>query len=159
EIFIIPGFGFAGIAGVVLVIGSLLAGLVGNIGFDFPTGESMSTAITTLAVTLVLFVVLLFSLGRYLPKSERFGELVLQPELASSLGYTSSETRDDLVGQEGITITPLRPSVMAEIGGDRFDVTSVSDYVPAGIAVIVRSVRGGRIEVRAKRDGDSPARA
>ncbi len=159
EIFVIPGFGFAGIAGVVLVIGSLLAGLVGNIGFDFPTAESMSTAITTLAVTLVLFVVLLFSLGRYLPKSERFGELVLQPELASSMGYTSSETRDDLVGEEGITITPLRPSGTAEIGGDRFDVTSVSDYVPAGTAVVVRSVRGGRIEVRVKRDGDRQARA
>ncbi len=159
EIFVIPGFGFAGIAGIVLVIGSLLAGLVGNVGFDFPTGESMSTAITTLAVTLVLFVVLLFSLGRYLPRSDRFGELVLKPELASSEGYTSSETRDDLIGAEGVTITPLRPSGMAEIGSDRFDVTSVSDYVPAGTPVVVRSVRGGRIEVRVKRDRDSQARA
>ncbi|MDX1430664.1 MAG: NfeD family protein, partial [Rhodothermales bacterium] len=149
EIFVIPGFGIAGVAGVILVFGSLLAALVGNIGFDFPTGESISSAITTLAVTLVLFVILLFSLSRYLPRSERFGQLVLQPELASSAGYTAAETRDDLVGLEGTTITPLRPTGTVEINGDRFDATSVSDYVAAGVRVVVRSVRGGRIEVRA----------
>jgi membrane-bound serine protease (ClpP class) len=34
EIFIIPGFGVAGIAGIVLVVGSLFAALIGNIGFQ-----------------------------------------------------------------------------------------------------------------------------
>jgi len=150
EIFVIPGFGIAGVSGVVLVIGSLLAGLVGNVGLDFPSGEAVSSAITTLAATLILFVLMLFSLSRYIPRSQRFSQLILTPELASSSGYTAAETRDDLVGLEGVTLTPLRPSGTVEIAGDRYDVTSVTDYVPAGATVVVRSVRGGRIEVRVK---------
>ncbi len=148
EIFVLPGFGIAGISGIVLVIGALLVGLVGNVGLEFPAGESISQAITTLAITLVLFVVLLFSLGRYLPKSERFGQLVLKPELASSAGYTSAEVHTDLVGAVGITITPLRPTGIAEFGGERYDVTSLAEYVPSGARVVVRNVGGGRIEVR-----------
>ncbi len=148
EIFLLPGFGIAGISGIILVVGALLAGLVGNVGLEFPTDESVSQAITTLAITLVLFVVLLFSLGRYLPKSERFGQLVLKPELASSAGYTAAEFPSDLVGAVGVTVTPLRPTGIAEFGGERYDVTSLGEYVPSGSNVVVRNVRGGRIEVR-----------
>jgi membrane-bound serine protease (ClpP class) len=150
EIFVFPGFGVAGVGGVILIFGSLFSALVGNVGLDFPSGEAMTSAITTLAVTSVLFVALLFSLGRYLPKSERFGQLVLAPELLSSAGYTSSESQVELVGREGVAITPLRPSGAAEFDGERVDVTSVSDFIPAGSIVIVKRVSGGRVEVRMK---------
>ena len=150
EIFVIPGFGIAGVTGVILIFGSLLSALVGNVGLDFPTGESLTTAITTLAVTSVLFVVMLFSLARYLPRSGRFSQLVLAPELSSSAGYTSSEVHDELVGKVGIAITTLRPSGTAEFDGERIDVTSVSDFIEAGSVVVVKRVTGGRVEVRMK---------
>lgn len=150
EVFITPGFGVAGVSGVLMIFGSLLAALVANVGFQFPTGEALTSAVTTLATTSVLFVVLLFTMGKYLPRSGRFGQLVLAPRLSRSAGYTSADAHDELVGRVGITITPLRPSGTAEFGGDRFDVTSVSDFVPAGSRVIVKRVGGGRIEVRVK---------
>ncbi|NND73184.1 MAG: nodulation protein NfeD [Rhodothermales bacterium] len=148
EIFIIPGFGFAGVSGIICVIAALLFGLVGNVGFSFPSVQGMSTAITTLAATLILFVMLLFSLGRYLPKSERFNKLVLQPELGSTSGYLASPAHDSIIGRTGVAITPLRPAGTAEIDGERIDVVSRGEFVPAGSSVKVLSAKGSKIEVR-----------
>ncbi len=148
EIFVIPGFGVAGISGLLLVVGSLFAALVGNIGFQFPPAEALASAIATMAVTLLLLVALMFSLGRYLPSSERFNHLVLAPELSSMSGYVSADTVEALKGRRGVTLTPLRPSGSAEIDGDRVDVIAASEFIAAGTPVQVVRVRGSRVEVR-----------
>lgn len=148
EIFVIPGFGIAGISGLVLVLGSLVAALIANVGFSFPSGAAITSAISTLAVTLVLLVLLMFSLGRYLPQTERFGQLVLQPDLSSATGYTSADTDATLLGQRGTALTPLRPSGAVEIDGRRLDVVTAGDFIDAGAHVEVVRVRGSRIEVR-----------
>lgn len=148
EIFIIPGFGVAGISGLILVVFSLGASLIGNIGFQFPADGAISSAIATMAVTLVLLVILIFSLSRYLPQSERFSQLVLTPELGSAIGYTSSDSIDELVGKLGRTVTPLRPSGTAEIDEERIDVIATGQYIPAGASIRVTNVRGSRVEVK-----------
>ncbi len=148
EIFVIPGFGVAGISGIVLVLAALVASLVGNVGFDFPPLTEFSPAFGTLAVTLVLLVLLVFSLGRYLPRSERFSQLVLRPELSSASGYTAAETHDELLGQVGRTLTPLRPAGTVEIGRARVDVITAGEFIERGVPVEVVQVRGSRVEVR-----------
>lgn len=148
EILIIPGFGFAGIGGLILVVASLGASLIGNVGLDFPAGEALSSAVLTLAATLVLFVVLLFSAARWIPKSERFAELVLVPDLSSSGGFTSFDDQVQLVGMTGRTLTPLRPSGMALLDDKRVDVITLGEYVDSGVSVQVVSARGSRIVVR-----------
>jgi len=148
EIFVIPGFGVAGITGLILVVGSLIMGLIGNVGFNFPSGAAVSTAILTMAATLVLFVILIFSLGRYLPQTTRFGQLVLAPELSSDLGYTSADSALELNGRVGTALTPLRPAGAVEIDGERVDVVTAGEFISAGTAVRVVSTRGSRVEVR-----------
>ncbi|MFQ5570695.1 MAG: nodulation protein NfeD [Rhodothermales bacterium] len=148
EIFVIPGFGIAGISGIIMVVVSLLVSLVGNIGFSFPPLSAFSPAFTTLAATFVLLVLLMFSLGRYLPKSQRFNQLVLAPELSSATGYTAAETHRELVGQIGRTLTPLRPSGMMEIGHERVDVITSGEFMASGMPVKVVRVQGSRVEVR-----------
>lgn len=148
EIFVIPGFGVAGIGGLVLVAGSLFAALIGNVGLAFPPFAALAPAVGTMAVTLVLLIVLMFSLSKYLPKSERFGHLVLSPDLASASGYVSSDALDDLVGQAGVAVTPLRPAGTADIGGDRIDVVTRGEFVAPGAAVEIIQVRGSRVVAR-----------
>lgn len=152
EIFVIPGFGVAGVAGLLLVVGSLFAALVGNVGLTFPPVEAVTGAIGTMAVTLILLVVLMYSLGRYLPRAERFNRLVLAPELTSALGYTSADTVDTLLGRTGVALTPLRPSGMAEFEGERVDVITAGEFVASGSSVRVVRVRGSRVEVRPVRE-------
>lgn len=148
EIFVLPGFGIAGISGLVLIVFSLGAAMIGNIGFAFPSGPAITSAIGTMAVTMVLLVVMVFSLGRYLPHSQRFNKLVLGPDLSSATGYTSADTNDSLVGAVGTSVTPLRPSGTIDVNGDRIDVISMAGYIPAGSSVSVTGVRGSRVEVR-----------
>ncbi len=150
ELFVIPGFGIAGIAGIICVLGALVASLVGNVGFSFPSGGAITSATSTLAITLVLLVMLLVSMGRYLPRSERFRNLVLEPDLSSATGYTSADTDASLLGQIGRAITTLRPSGVMQLDSDdrRVDVMTAGEFIEAGEAIRVVSVRGSRVEVR-----------
>ncbi|HIL56900.1 MAG TPA: hypothetical protein EYG39_03210, partial [Rhodothermales bacterium] len=148
EVFVTPGFGVFGIAGVVATLGALLIALVPNIGFQFPSDGEIAQATTTLAATLVLLVVLAVSLGRYLPRSERFSRLILADELSAVTGHTSSDTDETLLGLRGRAITSLRPSGTADLNGRRVDVVATGQFVDAGTEVEVVSVRGSVVEVR-----------
>ena len=147
EVFITPGFGLAGVSGLILSVGALFAALVGNVGLEFPPMTEVVSAIYTMAATMVLLVILLFSLGRYMPTSSAVGRLVLAPELSSIGGYTSAETKDWLVGMTGTALTALRPSGTAVIGDERVDVVSQGDFVDRGSPVRVINVSGSRVEV------------
>lgn len=148
EVFVIPGFGVAGILGLVLTIGSLLAALVGNVGLEFPGSGAIARASATLAATLFLLVILVFSLARYIPRSKRLSEFILQPDLSSADGYTSAESDASLLGQTGVTATALRPSGIAVIDDQRVDVIAQGTFIDADIEIEVVDVRGSRVEVR-----------
>ena len=148
EIFVIPGFGAFGIAGIVLVLAALVLALVPNVGLAFPTDGDVARATATLAAALVLVVLLGASLSRWLPRSERFNRLILLPDLAAARGYTSAETDTGLIGQTGTALTPLRPAGTASFGERRVDVVSQGSFVAAGAAIEVVSARGARVEVR-----------
>lgn len=148
EIFVIPGFGVAGISGIVMVVVALIASLIGNVGFEFPPFPALSPALGTFATTLILLVLFIFSVSRYLPRSERFNRLVLQPDLSSAGGYTSADTRADLIGRTGMALTTLRPSGTIDIDGERIDVVTAGEFIAGGTSVEVVRVRGSRVEVR-----------
>lgn len=155
EILIIPGFGVPGISGLILVVFSLGASLIGNVGLDFPSGDAISSAVLTLATTLVLFVVLLFTAAQWIPRSKRLSQLVLAPDLSSAGGYSSFDDRVQLVGMTGRTLTPLRPSGMALIDDERVDVITHGEYIDGGVTVEVVSSRGSRTVVREARPSTS----
>ncbi|MFT5142960.1 MAG: membrane-bound serine protease (ClpP class), partial [Thalassolituus oleivorans] len=136
------------LSGIVLVVISLAVSLVGNVGFSFPELQIVSRSVGTLAVTLLLLVVLIVAGGRWLPTSERFGQLVLSPDMRSSGGFTSANTDASLVGRTGTAITPLRPAGIAMIDDRRIDVISAGEYIDSGSDIRVISSRGARVEVR-----------
>ena len=148
EIFIIPGFGLAGISGISLVIFSLGAALIGNIGLNFPELDQISNAVWTMAVTLVLGIAMIASFVRYLPENTMFNKLVLSESSERSSGYTSSESKDDLLGEDGITITALRPSGTALIQDRKVDVVSDGDFVEKGARIKVVETTNLRVMVR-----------
>jgi membrane-bound serine protease (ClpP class) len=159
EIFVVPGFGVPGILGALMIVFSLGASLIGNVGFNFPDGGEVTRAIVTLAITMILLVALMFSLGSYLPRLAHVNRLVLLPELGSAEGYVSADTIEELVGRHGLALTTLRPAGTAEIGGERVDVVSQGTFIAAGEPIEVVKVRGSRVEVRPLRnaEGSPPA--
>ncbi len=146
EVFVIPGFGVAGITGGLLAIGSLGAMLVGNVGFGFPVG-SFRDASEVMAVTMVLFACVVAAALHYLPRTARFGHLILADQSPSPEPIGSERTSVPTIGVTGTTITPLRPSGMASLLDQRVDVVAQGVFVDSGVAVRVVEVEGSRIVV------------
>ena len=149
EIFVIPGFGVAGISGIILIIASLFLAMVGADPFlDF---NAVSMAIIKLTVGLVAALVLIFLLARFLPKSNFFKKFILSEEEKADAGYTSRLNLSELLGVEGVAVTTLRPAGTAEFNGKRVDVVTDSEFIEHGKPIVVTAVEGMRVVVREKK--------
>ncbi len=152
EIFVIPGFGVAGISGIVLTISALTLALVRNIDFDFsfvPKG-SVSTAFLTVSVAMAIPLVFIIAFGQKLFKSNRFKNMSAMAEMKSSHGYTVRDKAiEKLIGQTGTAITNLRPSGKIEINGELYDSIADGSFIITGAAVKVITVRSTYLVVSA----------
>jgi membrane-bound serine protease (ClpP class) len=146
EIFVVPGFGIAGIGGILLIMASLFMALIST--DPFINMEDVSMAIVQLTVALVLAVVLLIILAKFLPKSKRFSTLILSEEQRAELGFVSYPSEKELIGKEGIALTTLRPAGSAEIDGKKYDVMADWEYIESGKPIKVLRVEGIKVVVR-----------
>lgn len=146
EIFVIPGFGIAGVSGIALIILSLFLSLMGHI----PTIEDVRYASWILGGAFVMTLFGGIILLRVLPRTRMFDKMVLAEVQKPGDGYIPPGTVSDLVGVEGIALTDLHPTGIANIGGRRLDVITEGDYLKMNTAVIVTEVHGSRIIVRAR---------
>lgn len=138
ELFVLPGFGIAGVAGSLAVLGSLYLSLVGQ----FSSEADMSQAAGVLSAAILIVIVGAWALLRALPRSGRFARsgVMLGDATDRTAGYISSPIREELVGATGVTLTDLRPAGAAQFGDERVDVVADSAFIGAGTPVrIVRS--------------------
>ena len=143
------------IVGIVLVFAELLMPTVifGMIGagcvivavvMAFITQPETSLGVWLLVTALVVFpiVVLLWIklMGRFLSVK------------GTEADYDSSEAGiDELLGQEGVTLTMLRPAGIARFGDRRVDVVADGEIIEKDTRVEVTEVSGNRVVVRARR--------
>lgn len=149
EIFVIPGFGIAGILGILLMIAGLFFGLVSDFGMtDYST---LSVAIVQLASVFVLAAIFIFFLSKLLPKSAIWNRLILQDNIAVKSGYATRPSFEHLVGTEGKAITDLRPAGAALINEKRVDVVTEGNYISHGSEIVVKFVEGSKVVVDLKK--------
>jgi membrane-bound serine protease (ClpP class) len=145
ELFVIPGFGVAGISGIVLIVSSLTLALVRNINFDFTFVPQGSVAFSFLLVAVSMSLPLLFimAFGHQIFASAMFKQISATAEMKTEDGFS---IRDNslvaLIGQEGIAATDMRPAGKIDINGVRYDATADSGFVLRGTAVKVIQLRG-----------------
>jgi membrane-bound serine protease (ClpP class) len=148
EVFVIPGFGVAGIAGMVALVAGLGLALVGA----GATSSVIIGALGRVALSLLLALAAGLALLRLLPNLPFGRRLVLGTEMRAESGYASPPQADALVlGRTGTALSPLRPAGVAQIDGERVDVVSDGTFIDAGAAIQVIRVEGNRIVVRAPR--------
>jgi len=151
EIFVLPGFGFAGFAGLALVLVSLALVTLpsGPVDLDPSTPRLIELSVDFLAGAFGATIIAFF-LAKYLPKMPLFGRLALATPAPGSAMASQAPTRTDpLVGRRGVAESDLRPSGRAIIDGKERDVIAESGYVEAGRSIHVIDVRGSIIVVRA----------
>ena len=145
EIFVIPGFGIAGVLGIIAIIAALVLSLVGA----GDTTEVIINASGRVVFALLAAVVASLVLLRFLPRLPFGRRLVLDSDLGSWYTHGSAPDRDrHLLGKRGRASSPLRPAGIADFAGVRVDVVSEGDLIEAGQLVEVTHVDGNRVVVR-----------
>jgi membrane-bound serine protease (ClpP class) len=145
EIFILPGFGVAGVLGVLAIVTSMVLAMIGR----HPSTGDVAQALAVLGASLFITLAVIYAWLRHLPNSGRFNGLLLRGAVHKSQGFVSAPNRGDLVGRDGVAVTDLRPSGTARVGEERLDVVTEGEYVPQGSRVQVVQSDGYRHVVRA----------
>jgi len=158
EIFVIPGFGVPGIAGLLLLFGGLLGTFVtdqgGHLFPDSPDDqEDLLFGMLTIVLALVSSGVGMWFLSKHLGAIPLFNKLVLSdaPGDEDSLGMLAAMAPPTVpavsAGMTGKAVTSLRPAGKAQFGDAVVDVVAEFGYISPGAAVRVTSVGGFRTTV------------
>lgn len=141
EIFVIPGFGVTGIAGIICVVSGLSVSMLNNRGFDF-SGIGSQQILTSVAIVIVSMVgslVVFLTLGRGIMQSGAFNKMVLHDSMAPGSGTV---TVTDIIGEEAVTTTPLRPSGKILFRGEIITASAEFGYIEKDTPVVITRYDG-----------------
>jgi membrane-bound serine protease (ClpP class) len=159
ELFVIPGFGVAGISGIVLFLGGLILTFVGREPSGLPgifphlpaTWSSLQSGMIVVIGGLVCSALLSQLLRSYLPKLPYFNRLILTTAGGGELPVAEQD-HWPFTGTLGQAVTDLRPGGSAEFPyADATRIAAVvsdSGFVAKGTNVVVRETGGNRVLVR-----------
>lgn len=152
EIFVLPGFGIAGVAGIVAVIlGLSFAAIDNDLLRHLPTGEItvgwilQPILIVIIAATAALIGGLLLSKRFLTGTTPLQRKVVLTAEMAPEQGYVSHpQVASGLIGQTAEVAAVLRPSGRVIIDGIYYDaIAEEGQFIPRGKQVIITRFEGG----------------
>jgi membrane-bound serine protease (ClpP class) len=149
EVFVIPGFGVAGVTGIVLVVVGLVLSLLANVRFDFSFIQ-MNTILEAVFVVILAImgaIVLSFQSAKVLFTNPRFG-MALAHTQNHAEGYIAPDSsQQDLIGREGITFSMLRPGGKVMIDNDVYDAVCRESFIEKGNKVKVVAFQNAQLIV------------
>ncbi|NLI74722.1 MAG: nodulation protein NfeD, partial [Euryarchaeota archaeon] len=122
-----------------------LVAIFGSIILSYATAEA---GIASLSIALGATVVVVALAWRYIKHTSVWRRLVLSTSLDQESGYVAPTQRSELLGKIGKALTPLRPSGIIAIEGERVDAVTEGGFISKDMPVQVISVEGTRIVVR-----------
>ena len=150
EVFVIPGFGVAGISGILLVLGSLILSMIRNISFNF---EGVSTTDWNNAMASVLFAMLglgavFYFFGTHFINSSFFQRLVLNDVIDAKVPIQLEKTSENIaIGTLGEAHTALRPMGKVSIKGTAFEAKTLGEMIHQGDMVKVIGIENQYVVV------------
>jgi len=172
EFFVIPGFGVAGIAGIVLILGALVLSQQDFVWpqFDWQWGV-LRRSLSIVGASVIGGIILIGVIMTFVPRASLFSRLILHAP--GDLGYAGKSWRrhknkvkrpeeiETLKGEEnspvtigaiGVTVTDLRP-----VGKVRFEfgvyvAETEGEYCEKNTRVVVRRIDGVKAVVAALED-------
>lgn len=157
EVFVIPGFGVAGISGIVLLLLGLVATFVPDEpGHSFPlyiptlpsTFEWLKMALITVVSSMAASFAGMLVLSRVLPRTMLFRAIAPANPTPSEVAPDDDYRGAARVGDVGKTESPLHPAGKAWFGSVLVDVVSQGSFLDANVEVEVIERRGNRVVVR-----------
>ena len=152
EVFVIPGFGIAGVSGIVLVVVGLVLSLLSNVMFDF-------SYIPMDAILEALFIVLLAVFGAMFLSFQSAKMLFTNPQFGFALNTTQKHedgfvapdsSMSNLIGKEGVAYSMLRPVGKVMIDGDIYDAVCIESFIEKGSEIKVKNFSKAQLIVEAR---------
>ncbi|SHF74674.1 membrane-bound serine protease (ClpP class) [Mariniphaga anaerophila] len=152
EVFVIPGFGVAGVSGVLLVFIGLVLSLIENVVFDFEPVNTQRLGVAIMTVVAGVFggFILSLYLGNKLfsAHSGPFKNLALNTVQDVEDGYLNVDSSFiALKGKKGIAQTVLRPGGKVLIEGEVYDAVTEGGFIDKGDEIVVIKVEAAQLYV------------
>jgi membrane-bound serine protease (ClpP class) len=154
ELFVIPGFGIAGIAGLLFIAAGALLALqdfvIPDPSLPWQGEILLKNILHVLGAFFMAIIVALFVLRYIMPK---LSVVVEGPYLNTTLKDShadSIEAEKAKVGDIGVTMTFLRPSGKVKIKDEVFDGITQGEFMEKGTPVKISEIKGNRIIVSRK---------
>lgn len=157
EVFVIPGFGLAGILGIIFVLCGLAFSMLANDYFDFKVSQPglLMNSFLIVIGAMIFSIILMVIFGKNILNSSAFKRLVLSDEQRAESGYTSSIPKVNLLNKEGVARTVLRPAGKIEVDGVWYDAVALDGFIDAGEQIYVEKHENYNLFVR--KLSDKPA--
>lgn len=148
EIFVVPGFGITGTAGIIAIVAALVGGMLSNdavTGFDF---ASLCRSLVIVGIGCLLAVgAVVYLTSSHGPKLLR-KHTELMTELTVADGFVGVDMSPaSYVGQMATTVTDMRPAGKIEIGSTVFDAVSTGPFIAAHKQVKVTKYENAQLYV------------
>jgi len=136
ELFV-PAFGILGILGG----GAIITGII-------LAAPDWKSAVYAIIVALVIATIIIVIFSRTKKGRAVWNKFVLREKLTTEEGFVPAESKAALVGEKGVTVTPLRPAGTALINDNRIDVVTEGGFVENNRPVVVVKAEGTWVVVR-----------
>ncbi len=145
EVLVIPGFGIAGIAGILFILWGLYELLLP----DVPVGKEVtSMALTGFTIGIFGGLIALILLFRLMIKTDFWQKLTSPEGQKEEKGYTTSIGLEEFVGKFGSADTDLHPAGWAMVENQRISVVCEGLFIDKGTEIEILTVDGNRVVVR-----------
>ncbi len=145
EAFLIPGFGVAGLAGIVVILWGLYMLLLPDVPVSQEVYDAAMTGLTIGLIGAIFALILLF---RLMTKTKFWVKLTSPGVESQDEGYSTSIGLEDMVGKSGVATSDLRPSGWALFGERKIFVVTEGEFVDKDQSIKILSVDGNRVVVR-----------
>ena len=133
-----PGFGIAGVSGIILEIIAIYLTWAGH---GLVAGLFMTLGVL-LVIGLAVFLSYRSAMRGRLSKSD----LILKDTQEAAVPVT--DALRSWIGKEAVVATPLRPAGFVDVGGQRLSAASSGDFLEKGVRVQITGAEGDHLVVR-----------
>ncbi|MGI6718590.1 MAG: NfeD family protein [Bacteroidales bacterium] len=150
EIFVIPGFGIAGISGIALMIVGLAFATIPNEGFKVNMGsvEVLLESLLIILLASIVGLVLSIYFGGKLITNKRNLKIALYDVQSKEAGYEyADEKYKNAINKIGVAYTVLRPSGKIIVDDNIYDAISEGGWIDKDTQVKIIGYRNGQLIV------------
>ena len=162
ELLVLPGFGIAGISGIICIFAGLFGMLVKNPPDKIPWPQTefdwqlFANGVLGLAIGFVGFVILAWLLSKYLPRLNFLSGLMLVPAAAKRgdemevimTAPSEAAVPSVNVGDVGKVVSTLRPTGKVKFGAAIVDCVAEAEFLDKGSEVEIIEIHGNRVVVK-----------